>query len=102
MRNYNDTIGNRTRDLLACRVVPQPYATTYPDFFKTNRVESTLLPGLLALPYETERNKITRCFVFLCQSAVDASYVRAAAASPLCEESQLEDGCVRRHRRLGV
>jgi len=26
MKNSNDTIGNRTRDLLACSAVPQPTA----------------------------------------------------------------------------
>jgi hypothetical protein len=35
-------------------------------------------------------------------SAVDAACVKAAAASALYEESQLEDGYVRRRRRLGV
>jgi len=66
MRNYSDAVGNRTRDLPPCRVVPQAYATTYPDVFKTNLVESPLLPRLLALPYETEHNKIAGGLVFLC------------------------------------
>ena len=33
MKNSNDTIGNRTRDLLVCSVVPVTNA--YPKFWKT-------------------------------------------------------------------
>jgi hypothetical protein len=29
MKNYNDTIGNGTRDLLTCSAVPQPTALPY-------------------------------------------------------------------------
>jgi hypothetical protein len=29
MKNSNDTIGNRTRDVLACSIVPQPHAAPF-------------------------------------------------------------------------
>jgi hypothetical protein len=34
MKNSNDTIGNRTRDLPACSAVPQPTAPQRSPFFK--------------------------------------------------------------------
>ena len=33
MKYSNDTIGNRTRDLLACSVLPQPIAQPRTSFF---------------------------------------------------------------------
>jgi len=39
MENFNDTIGNRTRDLPACSAVPQPLSTVtavYTTVFDTN------------------------------------------------------------------
>ena len=44
MKNSNDTIGNRTRDLPACSVVPQP----------------TVLPHAPSLYYITNHNQATR------------------------------------------
>ena len=36
MKNSNDTIGNRTRDLLACSTVPQPIALPHTPVYSTS------------------------------------------------------------------
>ena len=35
MKNFNDTIGNQTRDLPACRAVPQPTALPRASFIES-------------------------------------------------------------------
>ena len=36
MKNSNDTIGNRTRDLLACSAVPQPTTAPWEYYHRGN------------------------------------------------------------------
>ena len=37
MKNFNDTVGNRTRDLPAYSAVPQPTAPLHVDYNKTTK-----------------------------------------------------------------
>jgi hypothetical protein len=46
MKNYNDTIGNQTRDLPACSAVPQP---TAPQRKKGCRVQSNVAESLMVV-----------------------------------------------------
>ena len=43
MKNSNDTIGNRTRDLLACNAVPQP---TAPPRAPLSNGKKAIFPGV--------------------------------------------------------
>ena len=69
MKNSNDTIGNRTRDLPACSTVPQPTApprvpcwtcnpTNFPDTVST---VSRLLELLILRKYAEKINKTVTC-----------------------------------------
>jgi len=41
MKNFNDTIGNGTRDLQACSAVPQPTAPPYIYIYNNNNNNNT-------------------------------------------------------------
>jgi hypothetical protein len=52
MKNSNDTIGNRTRDLPACRAVPQPTAPRRaPQRLILQRIIRRVTSGVLHVPY---------------------------------------------------
>ena len=40
MKNSNDTIGNRTRDLLACSAVSQPTAPPHTPYTEIHRIKT--------------------------------------------------------------
>jgi hypothetical protein len=48
MKNSNDTIGNRTRDLPACSAVPQP---TAPPRAPRNMSTSNKIPDIICFAY---------------------------------------------------
>jgi hypothetical protein len=45
MKNCNDTIGNRTRDLPACSAVPQPTAPPRTPFTESYETEKNIMCG---------------------------------------------------------
>jgi hypothetical protein len=50
MKNSNDTIGNRTRDLPACSAMPQPTAPPRAPFFVRNCSEKWYVVFLIKVP----------------------------------------------------
>jgi len=44
MKNSNDTIGNRTRDLPACSAVPQPTVLPRAPFMVRAKINKLILP----------------------------------------------------------
>jgi hypothetical protein len=53
MKDSNDTIGNRTRDLPACRAVPQPSAPHNDGNYKRQLIRTEGLLSLHPVPYGT-------------------------------------------------
>ena len=51
MKNSNDTIWNRTRDLPTCSAVPQPTALFFIVSFKTHVSQAYVTIGLIILQY---------------------------------------------------
>jgi hypothetical protein len=47
MKNFSDTIGNRSRDVLVCSTVPQPLAHHVPPYYDTVYVNSVTLTCML-------------------------------------------------------
>jgi len=66
MKNYNNTIGNRTQDLLACGTVPQPTAPPH-------------APSISALKYQE---------LFACNGA--ASHLRGTISLNLTEKNMFK------------
>ena len=43
IKNSDDTIGNRTRDLSACSAVPQPNVSRVPPYIKSKNIKTKLM-----------------------------------------------------------
>ena len=57
MKNFNDTIGNRTRDLPACSTVPQPTAPLRAPCLKKNWSEVALTAAVIHEHQQVYQNK---------------------------------------------
>jgi len=64
MKNYNDTIGNRTRDLPACSAVPQPTASPR-AFFQIKYTETITKLERCVYHLDTELHH----YIILCRRA---------------------------------
>jgi len=54
MKNFNDTIGNRTRELLACSTVPQPTAPPLTPVGECEKILSWLI---------AEKSRVKFCYI---------------------------------------
>jgi hypothetical protein len=66
MKNSNDTIENRNRDLPACSAVPQPTVPPRALIYKTQKIIEQI---------KTFVHKICRCYKFRCRST-HTTYLR--------------------------
>jgi len=65
MKNSNDTIGNRTRDLPACSAVPKPTAPPRASVYLCSVVKHRLTLSMLSLTSRVFQNDL---FSVICES----------------------------------